>query len=155
MAGIIWAVANKDRYNIRVLNLSIGSNPVAPTDFDPIAKAVEFAWKNGITVVCAAGNEGEYGPGGILSPGNSPYVITVGATDTLQTPELSDDAVAYYSSVGPTLFDEYAKPDLVAPGNRLISLRVRDSYIDVNFPQNLIPVAQYAPTDSRTPIPTT
>ena len=150
MAGIIWAVANRDRYNIRVLNLSIGSNPVAPASFDPIAKAVEFAWKNGITVVCAAGNEGEIGPGGILSPGNSPYVITVGATDTLQTPELSDDAVTYYSSVGPTLFDEYAKPDLVAPGNRLISLRVRDSYIDVNFPANLIPVAEYAPTDPDT-----
>ena len=122
-----------------MLNLSIGSNPVAPADFDPIAQAVEFAWKNGITVVCAAGNEGEFGPGGILSPGNSPYVITVGATDTRQTASLGDDAVTYYSSVGPTLWDEYAKPDLVAPGNRLISLRVKDSYIDTNFPQNLIP----------------
>ena len=80
MAGVLWAIAHKQQYNIRVLNLSIGSNPVAPADFDPIAKAVEFAWKNGITVVCAAGNEGEFGPGGILSPGNSPYVITVGAT---------------------------------------------------------------------------
>ena len=69
------------------------SNPVAPTDFDPIAKAVEFAWKNGITVVCAAGNEGDFGPGGILSPGNNPYVITVGATDTRQTATVSDDAV--------------------------------------------------------------
>ena len=85
MAGVLWAIAHKDEYNIRVLNLSIGSNPVAPVEFDPIAKAVEFAWKNGITVVCAAGNEGEFGPGGILSPGNSPYVITVGATDTVQT----------------------------------------------------------------------
>jgi serine protease AprX len=150
MAGLLWAVANRDRYNIRVINLSIGSNPVAPTDFDPIAWAVEFAWKNGITVVCAAGNEGEYGPGGILSPANSPYVITVGATDTKQSPELGDDEVTYYSSVGPTLFDEFAKPDLVAPGNRLISLRVRDSYIDANFPQNLIPVEEYAPTDPDT-----
>jgi serine protease AprX len=146
MAGVLWAVAHKDEYNIRVLNLSIGSNPVAPADFDPIAKAVEFAWKNGVTVVCAAGNEGEFGHGGILSPGNSPYVITVGATDTRQTATLADDAVTYYSSVGPTLWDEYAKPDLVAPGNRLISLRVTDSFIDVNFPQNLIPVASYAPT---------
>ncbi len=147
MAGILWAVVNRDRYNIRVLNLSIGSNPVAPTAFDPIAKAVEFAWKNGIAVVCAAGNEGEFGPGGILSPANSPYVITVGATDTRQSPELSDDAVTYYSSLGPTLFDEIAKPDIVAPGNRVISLRVRDSYIDVNYPQNLIPLDTYAPTD--------
>ena len=79
MAGVLWAIAHRQEYNIRVLNLSIGSNPVAPTDFDPIAQAAELAWKNGITVVCAAGNEGEFGPGGILSPGNSPYVITVGA----------------------------------------------------------------------------
>jgi serine protease AprX len=150
MAGVIWAVANKDRCNIRVLNLSIGSNPVAPADFDPIAKAVEFAWRNGITVVCAAGNEGEFGPGGILSPGNSPYVLTVGATDTRQTAVLDDDGVTYYSSVGPTLWDEIAKPDVVAPGNRLISLRVKDSYIDANYPQNLIPVAGYAPTDPDT-----
>jgi serine protease AprX len=146
MAGVLWAIAHKQEYNIRVLNLSIGSNPVAPADFDPIARAVEFAWKNGITVVCAAGNEGEFGPGGILSPGNSPYVITVGASDTRQTATIGDDAVASYSSVGPTLWDEYAKPDLVTPGNRLISLRVKGSYIDANYPENLIPVASYAPT---------
>jgi serine protease AprX len=146
MAGVLWAIAHKNQYNIRVLNLSIGSNPVAPTDFDPIATAVEFAWKNGITVVCAAGNEGEFGPGGILSPGDSPYVITVGASDTRQTATTRDDAVTYYSSVGPTLWDEFAKPDVVAPGNRLISLRVQGSYIDTTFPQNLIPVVNYAPT---------
>ena len=144
MAGVLWAIAHRQEYNIRVLNLSIGSNPVAPSDFDPIAKAVELAWKNGLTVVCAAGNEGEFGPGGILSPGNSPYVITVGATDTRQTATIDDDAVTSYSSVGPTLWDEYAKPDLVAPGNRLISLRVKGSYIDANYPQNLIRVADYA-----------
>jgi len=146
IAGIIWAIQHKDDYGIRVLNVSIGSNPVSPADYDPIARAVEIAWKNGIAVVCAAGNEGEFGPGGILSPGNSPYVITVGATDTYQTPELTDDEVTYYSSLGPTLFDEFAKPDLVAPGNRLISVRVPGSYIDINFPQNLIPVTTYAPT---------
>ena len=146
MAGILWAVGHKDQYGIRVINLSLGTNPVAPVQFDPIARAVEFAWKHGVTVVCAAGNEGEFGPGGILSPGNSPYVLTVGATDTRQTATLDDDAVTYYSSVGPTLFDEFAKPDVVAPGNRLISMRVPGSYIDVVFPQNLIPVATYAPT---------
>ena len=145
MAGVLWAVAHRNQYDIRVINLSLGSNPVAPSQFDPIGRAVEFAWKHGITVVCAAGNEGEFGPGGILSPGNNPYVITVGATDTLQSPSVSDDTVAYYSSVGPTLWDEYAKPDVVAPGNRVISLRVRDSYLDLNYPDNLIDVASYAP----------
>ena len=79
----------------------------------------------GIVVVCAAGNEGDFGPGGVLSPGNDPYVITVGALDTRQTADVTDDGVADYSSVGPTLFDEIAKPDLVAPGNRLVSLRDR------------------------------
>jgi serine protease AprX len=143
MSGILWAIAHKDQYNIRVLNLSIGGNPVAPTAFDPIAQAVELAWKNGITVVCAAGNEGETGSGGILSPGDSPYVITVGASDTHQTPATGDDTVTYYSSVGPTLWDEFAKPDLLAPGNRVISVRVAGSYIDTNFPQNLIPVSSY------------
>jgi serine protease AprX len=145
MAGILWAIAHRQEYNIRVMNLSIGSNPAAPSDFDPIAQAAEFAWKHGITVVCAAGNEGEFGPGGILSPGTSPYVITVGASDTRQTTRTGDDVVTYYSSVGPTLWDEYAKPDLVAPGNRLISLRVKGSFIDTTYPQNLIPVSTYVP----------
>jgi serine protease AprX len=152
MAGVLWAVIHKDEYGIRVLNLSIGSNPVAPVQYDPIARAVEFAWKHGVTVVCAAGNEGEFGPGGILSPGNSPYVLTVGASDTRQTATLSDDAMTYYSSIGPTLFDEFAKPDVVAPGNRLISMRLPGSYIDLTFPQNLIPVATYAaaaPADTQ------
>ncbi|MCX6372670.1 MAG: S8 family peptidase [Actinobacteria bacterium] len=148
IAGIAWAIAHKDDYNIRVLNISIGGNPVGPIRHDPIAMAVEAAWQRGITVVCAAGNEGDFGSGGILSPGNDPFVITVGATDTRQTADVSDDVVASYSSVGPTLYDEIAKPDLVAPGNRLISVRTQGSYIDSNFPDNVIPLADFAPTAS-------
>lgn len=144
IAGIAWTIANRDRYGIDVLNLSIGSNPTGPVETDPIARAVEAAWKRGITVVCAAGNEGEFGLGGILSPGNSPYAITVGATDTRQTADTADDTVTTYSSMGPTLWDEYAKPDLVAPGNRLVSVRARGSYIDRWFPENVIPVTTYA-----------
>jgi len=148
IAGIAWAIVHKDDYNIRVLNISIGANPVGPIKHDPIAMAVEAAWQRGITVVCAAGNEGDFGSGSILSPGNSPFVITVGATDTKQTADVGDDAVASYSSVGPTLFDEVAKPDLVAPGNRLISLRTQGSYLDMNFSENVIPLADFAPTAS-------
>ena len=73
-------------------------------------------------------------------------MITVGASDTCQTASTTDDIMTYYSSVGPTLFDEYAKPDVVAPGNHVISIRARDSYIDVNFSFNQIPVSTYAPT---------
>jgi len=145
IAGIAWAIAHKDDYNIRVLNISIGGNPIGSFTRDPVDRAVEAAWRSGITVVCAAGNEGDFGSGGVLSPGNDPFVITVGATDTWQTADVTDDVVASYSSVGPTLFDEVAKPDLVAPGNRLISLRTQGSYLDTNFPGNVVPLVEYAP----------
>jgi serine protease AprX len=145
IAGIAWAIAHQEELDIRVLNISIGGNPSGPVAEDPMAQAVEAAWDAGIVVVCAAGNEGEFGLGGVLSPGNDPAVITVGATDTKQTPGLADDEICAYSSMGPTLYDEIAKPDLVAPGNRLISLREQSSYIDRAFPENLIPVADYAP----------
>ena len=144
IAGIFWAIEHKDEYGIDVLNISVGGNPVASVKHDPVARAVELAWQHGIVVVCAAGNEGEFGRGGILSPGNDPFVITVGATDTRQTANVLDDAVTTYSSQGPTLYDEYAKPDLVAPGNRLISLRTPGTYIDTTFPENILPVADYA-----------
>jgi len=150
IAGITWAIAHKSDYNIRVLNISIGGNPVSTFTRDPVDMAVEAAWRAGITVVCAAGNEGDFGSGGILSPGNDPFVITVGATDTKQTANVADDVVTSYSSVGPTLFDEVAKPDLVAPGNQLVSLRTADSYIDTNFSGNVIPVADFAPTSAET-----
>jgi serine protease AprX len=146
IAGIAWTIAHKNAYNVRVMNLSVGGSPVGPVSKDPIAWAVEAAWRAGITVVCAAGNEGDYGPGGILSPGDDPFVLTVGAVDTKQTASTADDSVASYISVGPTLFDKVAKPDVVAPGQRLISVRTPGSYLDVNFPANIIPLATYAPT---------
>ena len=96
-------------------------------------------------VVCAAGNEGAFGEGGILSPGNDPYAITVGAADTQQTADPSDDTVCSYSSVGPTLYDEYAKPDLVAPGNHLVSLRAPFSWVDLTYPQTRVAVSTYVP----------
>ena len=102
--------------------------------------------RHGITVVWSPATRASSGPAASLSPGNSPYVITVGASDTRQTAGTSDDVATYYSSVGPTLFDEFAKPDVVAPGNHVISVRARGSYIDVTFSLNLIPVASYAAT---------
>ena len=139
IAGIAWAIAHKDDYNIRVLNISIGGNPVGPIRHDPIAMAVEAAWQRGITVVCAAGNEGDFGSGGILSPATIRSSSPSARRTRSRPPTSTDDTVADYSSVGPTLFDEIAKPDLVAPGNRLISLRTLGSYIDANFPDNVIP----------------
>jgi serine protease AprX len=115
------------KYNVRVINLSLGRPVFEPASQDPLCQAVEQAWRAGIVVVVAAGNEGrdnsvgENGYGTINSPGNDPYVITVGAMKTEGTITRTDDLIASYSSKGPTLFDHYVKPDLVAPGNLIIS----------------------------------
>ena len=143
--AIAWTIQNRQRYNIRVLNISLGGDVTGPLATDPLAMAGEAAWKAGIVVVTAAGNEGDFGAGGILSPGNDPYVITVGAMNTQQTADPSDDTVCAYSSIGPTQYDEIAKPDVIAPGNRNISLRVPFSYLDLTAPANRIAVNTYIP----------
>jgi serine protease AprX len=128
IAAIQAAIQLKNTYNIRVLNLSLGRPVFESYTLDPLCQAAEAAWQAGIVVVVAAGNSGRdnslgtHGYGTIASPGNDPYVITVGATNTRGTPQLWDDIVASYSSKGPTLVDHIAKPDLVAPGNGIVSL---------------------------------
>ena len=119
----------KTKYNIRVINLSLGRPAYESYTLDPLCQAVEAAWKAGIVVVVAAGNDGRdntYGTNGygtISAPGNDPFVITVGAMDTQGTPSPADDQIASYSSKGPTFYDQVVKPDLVAPGNRIILAR--------------------------------
>jgi serine protease AprX len=128
IAGIETAIQMKDKYNIRVMNLSLGRPVYESYKVDPLCQAVEAAWKAGIVVVTAAGNEGrdnaagDDGYGTITAPGNDPFVITVGAMKTMGTYERSDDLIASYSSKGPTLIDDVVKPDIVAPGNRVVSL---------------------------------
>jgi serine protease AprX len=128
IAAIQRAIQLKSTYNIRVINLSLGRSVYESYTLDPVCQSVEAAWKAGIVVVVAAGNGGrdnDYGTQGyatIQAPGNDPNVITVGATKTNGTPGRLDDTVASYSSKGPTLLDHVVKPDLVAPGNRIVSL---------------------------------
>lgn len=128
IAAIQRAIQLKSTYNIRVINLSLGRNVYESYTLDPVCQAVEAAWKAGIVVVVAAGNDGRdnsYGTQGyatIQAPANDPNVITVGATKTNGTPGRLDDTVASYSSKGPTLLDHVVKPDMVAPGNRIVSL---------------------------------
>jgi serine protease AprX len=139
IAAIQQAIALKSTYNIRVINMSLGRPIFESYALDPVDQAVEAAWKAGIVVVVAAGNNGRApatdGFATICAPGNDPAVITVGATRTLNTATRVDDTIASYSSKGPTLLDHIVKPDLVAPGNRLVSLRVNGSTLDKNFPQ--------------------
>lgn len=142
IAAIQRAIQLKDTYNIRIINLSLGRPVYESASLDPLCQEVEAAWKAGIVVVVAAGNSGRDSSQGtdgyatIQSPGNDPLVITVGATKTSGTATRLDDYVASYSSKGPTLLDHVVKPDLVAPGNRIVSLLAPSSYLAQNY-QNL------------------
>jgi serine protease AprX len=139
IAAIQEAISLKSTYNIRVINMSLGRPVFESYTLDPVDQAVEAAWKAGIVVVCAAGNNGRSavsdGFGTIGVPANDPAVITVGATMTELTASRADDQIASYSSKGPTVVDHIVKPDLVAPGNRLVSLRVAGSTLDTTYPQ--------------------
>ncbi len=117
IAAAQWILANKDTYDIKVANFSLHSSTATHFFFDPLDRAVEKLWFNGIVVVAAAGNYGTPdSPSGVLySPGNDPFVITVGAVDIAGTIGRWDDAVAPWSAWGRTE-DGFAKPELGAPG---------------------------------------
>jgi serine protease AprX len=137
--GIDWVIANKATYKIRILNLSLGHAVMESAATDPLCLAVERAVRAGIVVVASAGNRGKADTGqpilgGITSPGNSPYAITVGALNTWSTVSRSDDSVTTYSSRGPTRFDLAVKPDVVAPGNKVVSLEAAGSYLRTAYP---------------------
>jgi serine protease AprX len=143
IAGIDWVIANKSRYNIKIMNLSLGHAVTEPVAFDPLCAAIERAHRAGIIAVVAAGNAGKMPDGtpvlgGISSPGNSPFAITVGATNTFGTASRDDDKITTYSSRGPTKYDNNAKPDLAAPGNKIISLEAPNSYIAKQYPSEHI-----------------
>jgi len=133
IAGIGWAVANQAPLNISVLNMSLGAVPVASSVINPLDQAVEVAWRHGITVVASAGNAGPFN-GTVLSPGDDPLVITVGALDDNGTVSPADDSMTAFSSVGPTNPDGWIKPDLVASGRSVVSLRAPGSTVDLANP---------------------
>ena len=138
LAAIDWVVQNKttNGLNIRVLNLSFGTNTTSPYSIDPLCHAVEAAWKKGITVVAATGNAGFYmtpGGPGLTSPARDPFVLSVGATDTMKTLSVADDQVASFSSSGSGGTTGTKNPDMVAPGRSIISLGVPGSFIDQTY----------------------
>ena len=139
IAGIDWVIANRSTYKIRIINLSLGHSVMEPAATDPLCEAVARAVRAGLVVVASAGNRGKAADGspilgGITSPGNSPYAITVGALNTWNTVARSDDSVTTYSSRGPTRYELGVKPDVVAPGNKVVSLESYGSYISRNYP---------------------
>ena len=138
IAGIQWAVANRARYNIRIINLSLGHPVSEPAATDPLCEAVAQAVQAGIVVVAAAGNDGLAADGsrilgGINSPGDSPFAITVGSLNTWGTVRRNDDTVTTYSSRGPSPYSGAVKPDVAAPGNKIVSLEANGSYIPAAY----------------------
>lgn len=120
ISAIQWIIETKDVYNTKIINLSLGTPVTDPYNSDPLVKACNEAINAGIVVIVAAGNSGPSGKT-ILSPGNGPNVITVGAVDDNKTSEIEDDAIAPFSSRGPTK-EGFKKPDVVAPGVDIMSL---------------------------------
>ena len=136
LAGLDWVAANARQYNIRVVNLSLGTHAVESYKYDVLCRAVRGLVNSGILVFVAAGNEGKDAAGekvygSIHCPGNEPSAFTIGASNTFQTDARQDDRVTTYSSRGPTRsfwtdedglvhHDNLLKPDLVAPGNNLV-----------------------------------
>ncbi len=131
IAAIDWVVQHgrSNGLNIRVMNLSFGTDGVQDYRVDPLAHAVEQAWHRGVVVVAAAGNDG-FGDTRINNPAYDPYVVAVGGSDGMGTIPADDDVVAPWSSRG----DAVRGPDLVAPGASVVSLRDAGSQLDREHP---------------------
>lgn len=132
-AALQWVIVHKDVYGIDVVNLSFGNDSKQSAYTSPLNWAVQRLWDAGIVVVASAGNLGD-GANTVTKPADDPLIISVGATDENGNTDLSDDSVAPFGSRGPTQ-DSLNKPDLVAPGTRLVSLRAPGSTVDVEHPE--------------------
>jgi subtilisin family serine protease len=122
-----FLTTNRRALNIHIVNLSLGHPILEPAATDPLVQAVEKAVAAGLVVVTSAGNYGQNpttgisGYAGITSPGNAPSAITVGSLDVRGTANRRDDTASVFSSRGPTWYDGFAKPDVLAPGHGLFS----------------------------------
>lgn len=145
--GIQWVLDNRERYGIRILNLSFASRPRWPYWLDPVNQAVMRAWAEGIVVIAAAGNEGPEAMS-VGSPGNVPYIITVGAvTDSWTTDTRADDYVPDFSSRGPTP-EAHIKPDVVAPGGHITGITRPGSSLTLDYPEYLLASGDFVMTGS-------
>ena len=136
IAAIDWVVQHKNDsgLNIKVLNLSYGTNSTQPAALDPLAFAAEVAWRKGIVVVAAAGNAGFAQLGSMTTPATDPYLIAVGSSETNGTLAMNDDTVSSFSSSSNWgNMGSYRLVDLVAPGAHIVSLRAPGSYVDQTY----------------------
>ena len=140
VAAVDWVVQHRNDpgMNIRVLNLSYGTESLQSPQVDPIAAAVENAWKHGIVTVVAGGNDGT-AHGSLTDPAVDPYVLAVGASDTHDSGLLSCGTVAPFSSRGSAT----RSVDVVAPGVSLLSLRDPGSTVDHQHPGAVVDVRYF------------
>jgi subtilisin family serine protease len=151
LAALDWIMTYRAVYDIRVVNLSVGTPAIDSFRDDPLCQAVRRLTDAGVIVIAAAGNSGKSADGGktygrIHSPGNEPAAITVGASNSFGTDARGDDSITSYSSRGPTRsfwidddglrhYDNLLKPDLVAPGNRIVGAAAADNSLLANHPE--------------------
>ncbi|HNQ14588.1 MAG TPA: S8 family serine peptidase, partial [Pyrinomonadaceae bacterium] len=136
LAALEWVRVNWQAYNIRVINISLGTPAIDSYLNDPVTNKIWELSQIGIVTVAAAGNDGQNAAGQkiygmVHSPGNESTAITVGASNSMGTDSRGDDNMTTYSSHGPTrsylnlwgtkVYDHLIKPDLVAPGNKVVS----------------------------------
>jgi serine protease AprX len=136
IAAVDWVVEHRNDpgLNIRVLNLSFGTDGVQSATLDPLTHAVQNAWRAGIVVVVAGGNAGTTRPS-VDNPARDPYVIAVGADDPHGTTAVTtDDTVPTFSTRGSSA----RRVDLVAPGQSVASLRDPGSVIDTEYPAAVV-----------------
>lgn len=151
LQALDWIQNNRTQYNIRVVNMSLGTRAVESYRNDPLCRATRRLVDAGIVVVAAAGNDGKDSLGNKLygtihAPANDPSVITVGASNSYGTDARADDTIATFSSRGPTRsfyteangvkrYDNLIKPDLVAPGNKLVAASAKHNLLLEQNPQ--------------------
>ncbi|HEX8144207.1 MAG TPA: S8 family serine peptidase, partial [Pyrinomonadaceae bacterium] len=151
LSALDWVLGNRTLFNIRVVNMSLGTTAVDSYRNDPVCLAVRRLVDAGVVVLAAAGNNGKDSSGNkiygqIHSPGNEPSAITVGAANSFGTDARGDDGVASYSSRGPTRsfwtdasdirhYDNLIKPDLVAPGNKVVWAEALNNHLVTTYPQ--------------------
>jgi serine protease AprX len=135
IAALDWAVTHRNDpgVNIRVINLSFGTDSLQDPLFDPLSYAVEAAWRAGIVVVVSVGNDGPTATR-VGNPALNPYVIAVGGSDIAGTATRDDDTMGAFSTRG----NSVRHADLVAPGRSIASLRDPGSYVDATYPGGLV-----------------
>ncbi|MFT5709850.1 MAG: serine protease AprX [Halioglobus sp.] len=143
--GIQFVVDHREEFGIKIMNLSFAARPRWDYWDDPINQAAMKAWASGITVIAAAGNEGPDAMT-IGSPGNLPYLITVGAvTDSWTVDTRDDDYIPDFSSRGPTP-NAHIKPDIVAPGGHMTGITRMGSTLTKQYPDYLLKTGEFVMT---------